>query len=135
VKAEGAVLTVLHTATALFHAEMEANASLSASCRLAVLADVSLALPRSPDINTIRTAAYAAVAAKILSLLAEVVIATTNAKAMMKTNRIPNLAASSVTKYKAKIEPTRRAAGRVAARPTPSIRLMMMILLSLRSPV
>jgi hypothetical protein len=95
----------------------------------------SYTLTGPPDINTIKTAAYAAVAAKMLSLLAEVVIATTNAKAMMKTNRIPNLAASSVTKYKPRIEPTRRAAGRVAARKTPSIRLILVILLSSRNPV
>jgi hypothetical protein len=122
-KPNGAVLTVLQTAAVLFHAEMDASASLIACSRLAVLSAVLLELLRSPEMNTIRTAAYAAVAAKILSLLAEVVMATTNAEVVMKISRIPNLAASFDTKYKARIELTRR----VAARQTLMIRVALVM--------
>lgn len=120
-----------HTAVRPIHAEVEASASLIACSKAAVLEVVLLVLPRSPDMNTIRTAAYAAVAAKMLSLVAEVVVATPNAKAMMKTSRIPNLAASSATKYRARIEPTRR----VAARETLSTRVVIVTHLSLKNLV
>lgn len=110
------------------HAELEAIASLIACSKAAVLEVALLESPRSPDMNTIRTAAYAAVAAKMLSLLAEVVVATPNANTMMKTNKMPNLAASSATKYRARIEPTRR----VAARETLSTRVVIVTHLSLK---
>jgi hypothetical protein len=102
-----------------------------ACSRAAVLAIVLLELLRSPEMNTIRTAAYAAVAAKILSLLAEVVVATPNAKVMMKASRIPNRAASFATKYKARIEPTRR----VAARQTLMTRVVVVMIGSLKYTV
>jgi hypothetical protein len=110
---------------------MDARASLMACSRAAVLAIVLLELLRSPEMNTIRTAAYAAVAAKILSLLAEVVVATPNAKVMMKASRIPNRAASFATKYKARIEPTRR----VAARQTLMTRVVVVMIGSLKYTV
>jgi hypothetical protein len=71
----------------------------------AIAAAFEASFTASPEIYTMRTAAYAAVAAKMASLFALVVKLRPNANRTMKPSTMPSLASLSCTKYSATIEP------------------------------
>lgn len=67
----------------------------------------AFAFPKSPDTKTTNTAEYAAVAAKMLSRLALVLIRMPTAKRMMNMISNPSRESGSCTKYRSKMDPTR----------------------------
>ena len=76
----------------------------------AITAAFEASFTASPEIYTISTAAYAAVAAKIASLFALVVKLNPSANRTMKPRTMPSRAALSCTKYSASIEPMSKVA-------------------------
>lgn len=99
--------------------------------------ELALALPRLPETKTTSTAAYAAVAAKILSRVAAVERLKPRAKSTMKLMTRASRASGFVTKYSVRIEPMSKMAAMavLSAETTQTRRCSSKYLADLNCPV